>query len=97
VQLVEKIGEGKFTHVYSCRVRDDTSGEQRWAAIKRLYMDNEAARLALIAEAECASRLSHPNMNALWGQCEDLSIVSELAVNGDLRTYCLKEREEGLG
>jgi hypothetical protein len=78
---------GFFLHLIPCL------GETHWAALKRLYLDNEAARLALISEAKKTNDLDHPHINRLLGQCEDLSLVTELAAHGDLRTYCLKERQ----
>ena len=36
IQLVEKIGEGKFTHVYSCRIKDEKTGTPQFPTPKHV-------------------------------------------------------------
>ncbi|KAI6204739.1 hypothetical protein M3Y94_00711500 [Aphelenchoides besseyi] len=99
IELIERIGEGKFTQIFSCRLKDRRSGTERKVAIKQLQVDNEAARLALISEAKVAAELEHngesislQNLSRLLGQCEDLALLSELAENGDVRSFCQRNR-----
>jgi hypothetical protein len=88
VHLVQrKIGEGGMGVVYLAL---DTMLHRHVAikALKREYATNQERRKRLVAEAQTAARLSHPNVAAVHGmhqEGEDLYIVSEFVDGPTLR------------
>ncbi|CAD5231215.1 unnamed protein product [Bursaphelenchus okinawaensis] len=85
VQFIEKIGEGRYTQIFSCYVAD---GQKQYkAAIKFQHQDAEEARRALNNELLLTYDLHHANINPCFGQTEDGAIISNFCVNGDIRQY----------
>ena len=60
-----------------------------------LRVDSDAAKAALVQEAQLSVLCVHENINRVMAVCDDLSVISELAVNGDVRSYLNARRQEG--
>uniref|UniRef100_A0A1I7RJS2 Discoidin domain-containing receptor 2 n=2 Tax=Bursaphelenchus xylophilus TaxID=6326 RepID=A0A1I7RJS2_BURXY len=88
VQFIEKIGEGRYTQIFSCYVSEATKKYK--AAIKFQHQEAEEARMALQSEIALTHDILHANVNQCLGQTEDGAIITNYCPYGDVRQYMQK-------
>ena len=85
IQYEETIGKGSFGHVFRVKLKTYDNDEEIKAAAKKVPLSKTSDE-----ELKVLSRLKHKNIIGYLGFIKEqttLTIVTELAVKGDLHTY----------